>query len=123
MCSPVEILGALLFVLLLVLVVRGLVHESRLVGYVEERHPKLWAELANRGKRLIPEDGNYSYAGVQWYLILCGAYRQIEDPVAQHLGKVARRWSLAAIACIVVFGLVVMSLQAFPSLKCLVPRL
>lgn len=121
MCSSVETLGAAFFALLLAAMVTGLLHESRLVGYVEDKHPKLLRELAKRGKWLMPEDKNYSYAGVQWYLILRGEYKQIADPEAQRLGRKARACSFAAIACLALLGLTAITLHDFPRLKCLVP--
>lgn len=121
MCSVVETIGAGLYVLLPLLAIFSLVHESRFVGYVEEKHPMLWHKMAPRGRSLLPGDGNYSYAGVQWALILCGGYSRIEDPVGRRLGRVAQAWSLAAIASLVVLGLVILSLQELPSLTCLVP--
>jgi hypothetical protein len=120
MCSSPEFVAALVFVGMLVCMSLGLVHESRFVGYVEDHHPGLWKELAKRSKWLMPEDGNYSYAGVQWHLILGGGYKCIDDPRAQELGRNARLVSMTAVACLVIVGLYAMVAQTFPSLRCLV---
>lgn len=120
MCSSPEFVAVLVLVGMLVCMALGLVHESRFVGYVEEHHPLLWKELAKRGRWLMPEDGNHSYAGVQWYLILGGGYKSIDDPRARELGRSARLVSVAAVACLVIVGLYATVTQDFPSLRCLV---
>ena len=118
MCSYPEFVAGLAFFGLLVCMALGLVHESRFVGYVKEHHQVLWKELAKRSKWLMPEDANYSYAGVQWYLILGGGYKGIDDPRARELGRKARSVSVAAVACLVMVSLYAIVAQKFPSLRC-----
>ena len=120
MCSSPEIVASFALVGMLACMALGLVHESRFVGYVEEHHPAAWSELAKRSKWLMPEDGNYSYAGVQWYLILRGGYKNIDDPRARELGRNARLVSVVAIACLFGVGLYATVAQKLPSLLCVV---
>ncbi len=65
----------------------------------------------------MPEDGNYSCAGVQWHLILRGGYKDIDDARALELGRNARLVSLVAVSCFIVVGLYAMVAQNFPSLR------
>lgn len=123
MCSSFEIFASFAFVGMLACMVIGLSHESRFVAYIEKNHPTIWGEIAKQGKLLRPEDGNYSYAGVQWHLILCGGYKNIADPRAQKLGRNARLVSIAAGTCLCLVGLYATLAQNFPSLGCVVPWL
>jgi hypothetical protein len=121
MCSSPEFVASLAFIGLLACMALGLVHERRFVAYVKKHHLAVWSDLGKRSKWLMPEDGNYSYAGVQWYLILCGGYKEIDDPRARELGRNARLVSMVAFACFVVIALYATIAQNFPSPHCLVP--
>jgi hypothetical protein len=79
----------------------------------------LWRELGVRGKGLMPEDQNFSYAGVQWYVILLGQYQHIADPEVHRLGRIARAWSLTGVMLLVLLCIFVMITQEFPRLGCL----
>lgn len=95
--------------------------QCRFEDYVEEHHPALWKELALRSKWLMSENGEHSMAGVQWFLVLHGEYKNIGDPRAQVLGRKARAWSMTGIGCLSVVGLYALVAQSFPSLRCLIP--
>ena len=120
MCSFPEFIASLAFVGMFACMALGVVHESRFVGHVEMHHPALWHELAQRSKWRMPEDGNYSHAGVQWHLILRGGYKNIDDPRARELGRNARLVSAGAVSCLLIVGLYATMTQNFPPLRCLV---
>lgn len=119
MCALPEFVASLALVGLLACIPFGLVHESRLADHVEKHHPAIWDELGNQGKWLMPDDKNYSLAGMQWHLIFRGGYKSINDPCVQKLGRKARMASMASLACLVVIGFYVLVAQNFPSPQCL----
>jgi hypothetical protein len=121
MCTPTELAASLLFVGLLLCMVFGFRHELRFTSHVEHKHPVEWRKLSQRGKHLFPEDGNTSYAGAQWYLILRGEYSKIDDPELQVLGFKARRTAFIGLGCLVGLGIFVTLTQAMPSFRCLAP--
>ena len=119
MCTPTELIASLLFLGLLLCMGFGLRHELKFISHIESKHPAEWRKLAQRGKHLYPEDGDASYAGAQWFLILRGEYAEIPDPELHVLGFKARRAAFVGLAFLVVLGLFVVFTQATPSLKCL----
>ncbi|WP_457279419.1 hypothetical protein [Polaromonas sp. P5_D5] len=121
MCSPVETIVIWLFVGMFACGVFGYGDQCRFEDYIEEHHPTRWKELALRSKWLMPENGEHSQAGVQWFLILHGEYKKIEDPRAQTLGRKARIWSMTGLVCLASVGLYALVVQNFPSLRCLIP--
>jgi hypothetical protein len=121
MCTPTELIASLLFIGLLLCMGFGFRHELKFTSHVERNHPTEWRNLAKRGKHLYPEDGNTSYAGAQWYLILRGEYTAIDDPELKILGFKARRAAFLGLGFLVGLALFVVFTQATPSFRCLVP--
>ncbi len=91
MCTSPEFVASLAFAGMLASMALGLVRETRFVGYIEKHHPSPWNELAKRSKWLLPDDWNYSYAGVQWHLIFRGGYKDIDDARARTGAQCAAR--------------------------------
>jgi hypothetical protein len=119
MCTAVQLWSTALFVLFIACGIFGVVQEGRFMSRFSCAHPDMWRKLENRGRSLLPEDRNYSYAGAQWHLILRGEYRKLKDPQLRHLGRNARR---AMVVVFVVFATLVTYLlvtQSSPSFKCL----
>ena len=120
MCSAPETVAAGLYVLLLLCVCVAVAYESRFMAHLENHHSGLWRDLASHSGWLMPEDGNYSYAGAQWHLILRGGYKSIDDAALQTLGFKARLVSLTMLASVAILGVFAMVVQSFPSPVCLV---
>ena len=119
MCTAVQLWSTALFVLFIACAIFGVVQEGRFMSRFSTAHPDKWRKLKNRGRSLLPEDRNYSYAGAQWHLILRGEYRALEDPQLRHLGRNARRAMIAAFAVFAVLALHWLVTQASPSFRCL----
>lgn len=119
MCSTPETVAAGLYVLILLCVCVGVPYESRFMTYLEKHHSGLWRDLASRSGWLVPEDGNYSYAGAQWHLIFRGEYKSIDDAALQALGFKTRVVSFAMLACVAILGVFGMVMQSLPSPVCL----
>ena len=117
MCTAVHLWSTALFVLFIACAIFGVVQEGRFMSRFSSAHPDKWRKLKNRGRSLLPEDRNYSYAGAQWHLILRGEYRALEDPQLRHLGRNARRAMIAAFAVFAVLALHWLVTQASPSAR------
>jgi hypothetical protein len=108
-----------LLAVLVLCIAYGLVLESRFTARFSGEQPLQWKELASRSRWLHPEDGNCSYAGVQWYVLLLGEYKQLEDQSLRLLASRTRRVMIASL----ILGAAVVGLSllanAGPSHRCL----
>ena len=118
MCAPSDLAFTLLLGLFLALVVFALVQETRFMAYLERNHGKQWRTLGSRSRWLMPGDGNNSYAGAQWYLLLLGEYKLIQDPPLQRLGRQARLSLLCGLCLAATLALAYLA-GARPALSCL----
>ena len=67
--------------------VANAVLQGKFLSNLEARHRNLWHRLGKR--RPFAEDGNFSYAAAQWYLIT-GEFRYSNEPDIVASGRLAR---------------------------------
>jgi hypothetical protein len=104
MLSRADLAFAILSVLAICAFIASAVLQTRYLSFLEKQRPALWRELAER--RPITDDGNFSYAAAQWYLIT-GEYNHDEDPEVWRLAwraRVAFFVTLALLAFVVGFA-------------------
>ncbi|WP_460894937.1 hypothetical protein, partial [Ramlibacter monticola] len=124
MCTLTEIVASALMLLLVIGGGVGLWFESKFMSRLSAEHPAEWRELSARGKKVLFADraSDMSYIGAQWYLILRGEYKKIEDDQLRVLGSNARLATLVTLGIFAVLGVLVVATQASPSLACMLPR-
>jgi hypothetical protein len=119
MCTATQLWSTALFLLFILCGIFAVVQESRFMSRFSSAHPDKWRRLENRGRWLLSEDRDHSYAGAQWYLIFRGEYRELEDPLLRQLGRKARRAMLATAVFLAALALHLLVTQSSPSFRCL----
>jgi hypothetical protein len=119
MCTTAELASSVLVVALLLCVGLNIWHQSRFVSHLQQLHPGEWEKLGERARWFFSSDGDPSYGGAQWHLILCGEYKAIADPAIHRLGANARISAVLTIGVLVVFGCSLMTTGAMPTFDCL----
>ncbi len=103
MCTAADYAFFALSVAAVTAFVANAILQSRFLSKLEATHPTLWHQLGKR--RPFTEDGNFSYAAAQWYLI-AGEFNYSNEPDLVRSGKCARSAFVAflilAAACLAV---------------------
>ena len=97
----------------------ALVQEVRFVSRFALARPSEWQQAGSRARWLTPEQGELNYAGVQWYVILLGEYRQLQDASLRRLGALARASLFGVLVLLAALIVCLAATEAVPSLACL----
>ena len=87
MCAAVDYAFLALCTFAVAALIANVVLQSRFLSSLEATHPTLWHQLGRR--RPFAEDGNFSYAAAQWYLIT-GEFNHSKEPDLVLSGRRAR---------------------------------
>lgn len=92
MCSPLVLLHALSLIGLVGAFIGGALHDGKLQSHFEQKHPEVWADLAQR--KLWFVEGDMQSAAMQQYLWR-GEHKKLQD--AELDSMVFRGWLWAAL--------------------------
>ncbi|EJL77558.1 hypothetical protein PMI15_04647 [Polaromonas sp. CF318] len=92
MCSPLALLHALAIIGLVGGFIGGALHDGKLESYFEQKHPEVWADLAQR--KLMFVEGDMQTAAMHQYLRR-GEHKKLED--AELNAMVFRGWLWVAL--------------------------
>lgn len=92
MCSPLVLLHALSLVGLVGAFIGGALHEGKLASHLRQKHPEVWADLAQR--KIMFADGDMQTAAMQQYLWR-GEHKNLQDVALNAM--VVRGWLWAAL--------------------------
>jgi len=92
MCSPLVLVHALTIIGLVGAFIGGALHEGKLASYLRQKHPEVWANLAQRKLWLV--EGDMQSAAMQQYLWR-GEHKNLQDVALNAM--VFRGWLWAAL--------------------------
>jgi len=104
MCGPLVWLHALSIVGLVSTIIAAAIYDGKLESHFRQRHPEVWADLAQR--KVILEDGGYApRAAMHWYL-LCGEHKKLVDEKLNSMVFTSRLWIVLLFCSVVALMLV-----------------
>jgi len=92
MCSPLALLHALAIIGLVGAFIGGALHDGKLQSHFQQRHPEVWADLAQR--KLMFVEGDMRSAAMHQYLWR-GEHKKLQD--ARLNSMVLTGWLWAAL--------------------------
>jgi hypothetical protein len=90
MCSPLALVHALAIIGLVGAFIGGALHDGKLQSHFRQRHPEVWADLAQRKLRFV--EGDMQSAAMQQYLWR-GEHKKLQDAKLNSMVFIGWLWA------------------------------